>query len=93
MDTRTTLTVYIITGCANCEFARELAAEAGRAYPALRVQVLDLSQVADPPDTVFATPTYLLDGKVISLGNPDPQELLALLAHHTAASVTATGAP
>lgn len=33
-----------------------------------------------PPPQVVATPTYLLDGKVISLGNPRPDWLVRVIA-------------
>jgi hypothetical protein len=32
-----------------------------------------------PPDPVVAVPTYLLNGRVVSLGNPYPEELFARL--------------
>lgn len=31
------------------------------------------------PEAVVAVPTYLLDGVVVSLGNPAPEELFARL--------------
>lgn len=73
------LDVYVSRGCANCEYARGLAAATAHAYPEIHVQVLELSQVADLPEEVFATPSYLLNGRVISLGNPDKERLFALL--------------
>ncbi|MEA3337425.1 MAG: hypothetical protein U9R25_16115 [Chloroflexota bacterium] len=74
-----TLDVYVSTGCANCAYARELAVQVARAFPAVEVNVLELGEIESPPETVFATPTYLLDRKRISLGNPDHQELYSLL--------------
>ncbi len=38
------------------------------------MELVDLSS-AQRPENVFAAPTYLLNGKVISLGNPYPNEL------------------
>ena len=89
-----TLDVYVSHDCAHCEFSRELAARAAQAFPSARVQVLELSYFTELPEDVFATPTYLLNGKVVFLGNPDEQELFALLANSVAAaqmSVTSGG--
>lgn len=80
------LDVYVSRGCPNCRFARGLAQRAAVAFPAIRVQILEMDEVVDPPEIVFATPTYLLDGRLISLGNPDEGELFALLERHLAAA-------
>lgn len=70
-----TLDIYVLSGCANCGHARQVASEVARAYPQVVVQVHDLAHAADIPDSVFAAPTYVLDGRVISLGNPDEATL------------------
>lgn len=77
----TVLDVYVTTGCANCDYARGVASRAAEAFPALSVRVLELGAIPNPPEAVFATPTYVLDDKVISLGNPDEQELNAALSN------------
>ena len=68
--------IYITDHCANCDYAREVARLIRTEYPYVTVAVVDL---ADPqetvPDAVFATPTYLLDGRLWSLGNPSPQQI------------------
>ena len=47
--------------------------------------VVDLSQPeTERPPRVFAVPTYLLDGTVISLGNPEERWLLDELGIPTA---------
>jgi hypothetical protein len=50
--------------------------------PGLAVQVIDL---ADPsatrPSSVFAVPTYVLDGRIVSLGNPMMEGLLRLIGN------------
>ena len=44
------------------------------------VRVIDLDRAgAPPPEGVVAVPTYVLDGQVVSLGNPYPEELFARL--------------
>lgn len=75
----TRLDVYVLGGCQNCIYARDLAAAAAAAFSQLQVRVLELDQVRELPDEVFATPTYLLNGRVISLGNPDKDHLFVLL--------------
>ena len=42
---------------------------------------LDSPESKAPPE-VFATPTYVLDGKVVSLGNPTLEDLTRLLARY-----------
>ena len=73
------LDVYVSEGCENCRYARMLAHMAAEAFPAVRVRILELNEEADTPANVFATPTYLLNGRVVSLGNPGQAELYALL--------------
>jgi hypothetical protein len=81
VDSRPRLSVYVLSECAICRFAVETAAEIRRAYPHVRVEVIDLATTRDPvPDVVFATPTYLLDGRVWSLGNPSAEQIRAAFA-------------
>jgi hypothetical protein len=58
-----------------------LAKEAAARYPTIVVRVIDLDQLegGPPPDPVVAVPTYLLNGRVISLGNPYLEDLFARL--------------
>ncbi|MFN8663160.1 MAG: thioredoxin family protein [Thermomicrobiales bacterium] len=75
------LAIYVAPDCFGCETAREIAGVV-RALdqPNLDVRVVDLSSPhAIRPAEVFAIPTYVLDGRVISLGNPDKADLLAHL--------------
>jgi len=74
------LEVYVSSECLNCGEAVRLAEEAAARYPNVGVRVIDLDQDGSPPpDPIVAVPTYLLDGQVISLGNPYPEELFARL--------------
>ena len=74
------LEVYVSSQCLNCDEAVRLAEEAAARYPDVVVRVVDLDLVGSPPpDPVVAVPIYLLDGQVVSLGNPYPEELFALL--------------
>lgn len=82
MNIQRILEIYIAPDCFGCETARNLALVVqSLARADLEVRLLDLSNPAViRPDTVFAVPTYVLDGRVISLGNPEPDWLLAQLA-------------
>jgi alkyl hydroperoxide reductase subunit AhpF len=75
------LEVYVSSECPNCGEAVRLADEAAERYPNVVVRVIDLDQLEGnpPPDPVVAVPTYLLNGRVVSLGNPYPEELFARL--------------
>ena len=76
-----TLTVYVEQGCTSCHAAWGVAERVRVTYPEVEVRVIDLSDVSseDVPDGVFAAPTFLLDGEVVSLGTPAWETLTALL--------------
>ena len=74
------LEVYIGRHCPNCDEALALADEAATRFPDLLVRVIDLDfEPGPPPESVVAVPTFVLDGRTISLGNPYPEELFARL--------------
>ena len=76
------LEVYVSRECLNCAEAVRLAEDTADRFPSVEVQVIDLGGELENrllPDTVVAVPTYLLDGRVISLGNPYPEDLFARL--------------
>jgi hypothetical protein len=70
------LRIFVREECSGCGEARRIAAWVEQDFPQLRVELID---VDDPqalvPDAVFATPTYMLNGHVISLGNPSPDQV------------------
>jgi CRP-like cAMP-binding protein len=76
-----TLTVYVEQGCPSCHAAREVAERVRAIYPEVKVLVVDLGDVSseEVPPQVFAAPTFLLDGEVVSLGTPAWETLTALL--------------
>ena len=81
----TKLDVYVTSGCSSCRRAREIATSLQGAYPGLLVQVVDAEGAPEGslPESVVAVPAYVLDGALISLGNPNPvtlREQLAALA-------------
>ena len=63
--------IVVASGCEGCWEARRLAREAQRRFPTVTIDVIDLDiEPERQPENVFAVPTFLLDGRVISLGNP-----------------------
>jgi hypothetical protein len=75
------LEVYAMPDCPGWHRATALVAAASAAGIAgLAVRSVDLTQcAATVPESVIASPTWLLDGRRIALGNPDPAWLLAHL--------------
>lgn len=78
---RAVLRIYVAPDCGGCHTAIELAKAARRARPGHLIEVIDLADHTDAPlpAEVVGTPAYLLDGEVISLGNPTLDELLCRL--------------
>ena len=69
-----TLKVYVEEDCWSCSESRRIVAEIAPQFPQVAIELIDLSSQRHPND-VFAVPTYMLNGKIISLGNPYPKEL------------------
>ncbi len=71
--TPTMLDIYVGPNCFGCDTARAIAHEM-QAFTLSEVQI-HVIDLGDPtsvrPASVFAVPTYLLNGRVLSLGNPD----------------------
>ena len=72
------LQVYISDDCWTCEETRRIVADIRPQFPQIQVELLSLNEVKRPP-TVFAVPTYVLNGRVIFLGNPIRDELRSKL--------------
>jgi len=76
--------IYVAQHCGTCAYAYEVAAEIRHQFPHVQVRIIDLGNTTEAiPEAVFATPTYLLNGRVWSLGNPSPakvQETLTLMS-------------
>lgn len=70
------LEIVVSPCCWASEDARAIATEMRTCFPSLDVEVIDLGGPNPVPPAVFATPTYLLDGSVISLGNPTREQLV-----------------
>jgi len=73
--------IYVVEHCQLCEYAYEIAEGIREEFPGVDLRIVDLSQTTEPiPDAVFATPTYLLNGRLWSLGNPSREEIQARLS-------------
>lgn len=90
-----TLTVFVERGCTSCHAAREVAEKVRATYPEVAVSVVDFAEVSSGqvPSEVFAAPTFLLDGVVVSLGTPEWGTLTALLERAPQELAEGGGAP
>ncbi len=75
-----TLAVFVEQGCSSCLVAIELAERAREQFPDVDVKIVDVTVSSEEqPQGVFAVPTFVLDGEVISLGTPSWDRLAPLL--------------
>ena len=72
------LAVYIEDSCWTCAESRRIVGLVAPLVPTVEIELRDLSDERRPP-SVFASPTYVLDGQVIFLGNPTVEELVEKL--------------
>ena len=70
----TKLEIYVSETCWACEEAKRIIADLAPQYPDFAIELRDVSDERKPSH-VFATPTYILDGRTIFLGNPTREEL------------------
>lgn len=76
------LEIYVETGCLTCRRSLSLAREVQRLFPEVSVEVIDVSSAAGRHrHLVRATPTFILDGVTISLGNPSEAALERAITH------------
>ena len=70
------LEIVIANHCQQCRESVHAAEMLQNEFPALEVRVIDLDTPnVVKPEAVFAVPSYLLNGRVVSLGNPELQDL------------------
>ena len=75
-----TLCLYVQSGCRSCAHALEFVERIHAEYPAVEVRVVDIGVSSEQlPDGVFAVPTMVLDGEVISLGTPSWERVARVL--------------
>ena len=68
------LEIYVRKGCWSCAETERIIADVQQEFPAMPMELRDIDRT-EPPEVVFATPTYLLNGRVLFLGNPTRAEL------------------
>ena len=68
------LHVYITEDCWSCAEARRIVADITPLFPKIAIELRDIKDERRPSQ-VFATPTYILNGRTLFLGNPTQKEL------------------
>lgn len=74
------LEIFVSNHCLMSSRAATLAAKVRRRFPGIAVRLIDVD--AEPPRPgagIAAVPTYVMNGRVVSLGNPTDHELFAVL--------------
>jgi hypothetical protein len=78
-DSSMRLEIFIASHCDNCQEARHIA-ETARSVEGLEVCGINLDSAPLPASpSIVAVPTYVLEGRVVSLGNPSREAFLAML--------------
>lgn len=68
--------IYVAASCRICEYSHEVADVIQRHFPQVHLDMIDISAPEQTiPEIVFATPTYLLNGRIWSLGNPSLEKV------------------
>ncbi|GEM_PF-3846075 len=77
---RIVVRIYVAEHCQACEHTYQVAESIRAHFPQVELHIVDLATTQETiPEEVFATPTYLLNGRVWSLGNPSPEEIATRL--------------
>ncbi len=77
---RLTLRIYVAQHCPSCDEAKRLAGEVRKRFTGVNLEVIDLGVKGNHNlDDVFSVPTFVLDGRTFSIGNPTPAELFTRL--------------
>lgn len=70
------LDLYVSAHCPTCAYALKIAEFIRAQFPTVTLRIIDIHQTTEQiPEAVFATPTYLLNGRVWSLGNPSHAQI------------------
>ena len=80
------LKVFVTENCPGCDEALTIAHYARQTYAAhINVEIIDMAEgEAIVPEAVFATPTFMFNERIVSLGNPSLEELAEWVAQETA---------
>jgi predicted thioredoxin/glutaredoxin len=77
---KTDLRIYVSKHCWGCQEARKIAGEIRVEFPDVQVALVERESAERWPDEIIATPAFMLDGKLVSWGNPTRERLRSLLA-------------
>ena len=77
---KTELQIYVSEHCWGCEEARKIAGEIRVEFPDVHVNLIERESAERWPDEIIATPAFVLDGKLVSWGNPTREQIRGLLA-------------
>ena len=70
------LRIFVRNNCSGCIEAERIVAWIAQDFPQLKVELIDIDKPQTiVPEAVFATPTYMLNSRIVSLGNPSPAEV------------------
>ncbi|HXG35385.1 MAG TPA: thioredoxin family protein [Dehalococcoidia bacterium] len=70
------LEIYVEQGCFACQRSLQIAEQIQKNFPNVEVRTVDISHDGGTySHLVTATPTFVLNGRVFSLGNPDAEDL------------------
>ena len=70
------LEIYVDEGCLGCRRSLELAEHVRKRFPGVDVRVINTGEPGgEYAHLVLATPTFILNGRKMSLGNPSPAQL------------------
>ena len=71
------LRIFVTEHCPGCIEAQQIAIWAAENYTHLKVELIDMNAPeAVVPEVVFAAPTYMLNDRIVSLGNPSRAEVV-----------------
>ena len=73
------LDIYITDNCWSCEESIRIAKDVAPLFPNAAVNLLNINGNT-LPEGVFAVPTYVMNGKIIFLGNPTREQLIDKLS-------------
>ena len=73
----THLQIYVKDACPSCARSRSLASEIASEYNQVSVEIIEIETLPPEhwPEALFATPTWMLNGRRFCLGTPDPRRL------------------
>jgi 2-methylcitrate dehydratase PrpD len=78
------LVIYVASHCPTCAYAHEVADLIRQLFPQVALRLVDIEHPGgEIPEIVFATPTYLLNGRIWSLGNPSLRQVCDTLSRMT----------